>query len=175
LSAPRHRLVRGFTLIEVVVALFIIVVVLAALFRQINSVANTSHDLRQRTLAQWIALNRVVEIRMSCVPPVGQKTDGKLDYANQKWRWHAEILPTTVKNFVHIRVQAGLDSAPKDTWISTADGFCGAAIVRGVATIPWQSTPGQTSGTPAPVTPGAPVPGAPSPINPTSGPGGPTQ
>jgi general secretion pathway protein I len=173
-SAHRHGLVRGFTLIEVVVAMFIIVVVLAALFRQINSVANTSHDLRQRTLAQWIALNRVVEIRMSCVPPVGQKTEGKVDYANQKWRWQAEILPTTLKNFVRIRVHAGLDSAPKDTWTSTVDGFCGAVIVQGTAAVPWQSTvpQGQSAGNPAPVNPS---PGTPTPINPTPGPGGPTK
>jgi len=153
---------RGFTLIEVVVAMAIIVVVLAGLFMQINRTAKMSGELRDRTLAQWIALDRLVEVRLNGVPPAGQKSDGTLEYATLKWRWQTETLATPVKSIVRIRVRVGLDSAPKDEWISTVDGFSGAAIQRGGAggALSWGGTPNPQSGAPTPTPP--PSSGAPT-------------
>ncbi len=165
---------RGFTLIEVIVALFIIVIVLAALFRQINSVAKTSVDLRERTLAQWIALDRLVELRMNGVPPVGQTSAGKLDYANEKWRWQSETIATTTKSLVLIRIHAGLESAPKDTWGVTVESFKSTAIMTGAAPVNWIGT--GTGPTGGPGGAATPSPGAPTPpgTTPAPNPGGPT-
>jgi general secretion pathway protein I len=147
---------RGFTLIEVVVAMAIIVVVLAGLFFQLNRVADTSFDLRQRTLAQWIALNRVTDLRLNGVPPIGQKSQGTLEYANQKWRWQSETLRTQIKDFRLIRVWVGLESAPKDKWITSVDGFSGLAVTPPGAgsLINWQ---GSNSGPPPPTGGGGPT------------------
>jgi general secretion pathway protein I len=142
--STRHPVLkRGFTLIEVVVAMAIIVMVLAGLFFQINRVADTSLDLRKRTLAQWIALNRVADLRVNGVPPVGQKAQGTIEYADERWRWQSEVLPTPVKEIQRIRVQVGLENGPKDQWISTVDGFSGSAIVPpGVGgEVNWRGTP----------------------------------
>lgn len=163
MSAQSRSVTRGFTLIEVVVAMAIIVMVLAGLFLQINRVADTSLALRQRTLAQWIALNRLAELRLNGVPPVGQKTQGTIDYAGQKWRWQSEILPTPIKDFRRVRVRATLESAPKDTWIATVDGFSSTAVMPpGIgAAINWQGTTGGETGhqseTPPPTPGGAPT------------------
>jgi general secretion pathway protein I len=162
--AVRRRLVPGFTLIEVVVAMAIIVVVLAGLFLQINRTARMSGELRERTLAEWIALNRLVDMRLNGLPPSGQKTDGSIDYATLKWRWQTETIATPVKNIVRIRVRVGLDSAPKDEWIATVDGFSGAALQRGStgAGVTWGGTPGpaQPGAAPGPLPP--PSSGAPT-------------
>ena len=140
---------RGFTLIEVVVAMAIIVVVLAGLFMQINRAAKATGELRDRTLAQWIALDRLVEVRLNGAPPAGQKTDGSLEYAQRKWRWQTEALATPVKDIVRIRVRVGLEGSPPDDWISTVDGFSGTAMRRG-ALLSWGGVPGQGPGGPAP-------------------------
>jgi general secretion pathway protein I len=168
---------RGFTLIEVIVALFIIVIILAALFRQINSVARTSVDLRERTLAQWIALDRLVELRVNGVPPVGQKSEGRLDYANEKWRWQSETLATANKSLVLIRVHAGLESAPKDSWSATVDSFKSTAIMTGGVPINWLGSSTGAPGAPGgPGTTPAPAPGSPTTPGTTPPPsnGGPT-
>jgi general secretion pathway protein I len=150
----------GFTLIEVVVAMAIIVVVLAGLFFQINRVADTAIDLRERTLAQWIALNRVAELRVNGVPPVGQKAQGTIEYADERWRWQSEVLPTPVKEIQRIRVQVGLERDPKDRWTATVDSFAGSAIVPpGVGgDVNWRGTPTGGPGGP----PAAPGGGAPT-------------
>ncbi len=163
ISNPRQR-AGGFTLIEVVVAMAIIVVVLAGLFFQINRVADTSFNLRQRTLAQWVALNRLTDFRLSGVPNVGQKPEGTIEYANAKWRWQAEVIATRVQGLVEIRVSAALENDPKDTWLSTVEGFSGNAMTP-IGTFPqpaWRGTPTQQGGPPGnppggtpPTTPGA--------------------
>jgi general secretion pathway protein I len=63
---------RGFTLLEVVVALAIVAVALMASIRAIGSIAQNNADLKLRLLAQLSAQNRVAELRaMGAFPDVG--------------------------------------------------------------------------------------------------------
>ena len=137
------RAAPGFTLIEVVVAMAIIVLVLAGLFMQVNRVADSSFELRRRTLAQWVALNELAKIRLNGIPAVGQKPSGTVQFATETWRWQAEILATQVQGFVEIRVSAAPQSADKATWTATVEGFGGNAIAP-VGTMPepeWRPVP----------------------------------
>jgi general secretion pathway protein I len=64
---------RGFTLVEVLVALTIVSVALMAALRAVGSLAQGSADLRARTLAQWSAENRLSQMRVqSEFPNVGR-------------------------------------------------------------------------------------------------------
>jgi general secretion pathway protein I len=56
---------RGFTLLEVLVALVIIGVALAASMRGALSVTNAADDLRQTLLATMVAENRLAELRLA--------------------------------------------------------------------------------------------------------------
>lgn len=56
---------RGFTLIEVLVAMTIAAVALMAAIRATTSLAVNAVDLRSRTLAQWSAENRLAQIRIA--------------------------------------------------------------------------------------------------------------
>jgi general secretion pathway protein I len=72
--AARRR-AQGFTLIEVLVALTIAAVALMAALRATGSLANTSDELRMRTLAQWSAENRISLYRIvGELPPVGRNS-----------------------------------------------------------------------------------------------------
>jgi general secretion pathway protein I len=65
---------RGFTLIEVLVALTICAVALMASLRATSSMTTNSEDLRMRTLAQWSAENRLAQIRIQYeLPGVGRR------------------------------------------------------------------------------------------------------
>lgn len=68
---------RGFTLVEVLVALTIAAVALMASLRAIASLTAAASDLRQRTLAQWSAENRLAELRVTgAFPNVGLRSFG---------------------------------------------------------------------------------------------------
>jgi general secretion pathway protein I len=60
---------RGFTLLEVLVALAIIATALGACLRAIGSLTQNSEALRTTTLAAWSAENHLVQIRLNGVAP----------------------------------------------------------------------------------------------------------
>ena len=59
-----HR-AGGFTLVEVLVAMTLAAVALMAAIRATTSLAVDGAELRARTLAQWSAENRLVQIRVA--------------------------------------------------------------------------------------------------------------
>ena len=66
---------RGFTLIEVLVALAIVAVALLTAVRSAGSMAQTNAELRLRLLAQLSADNRIAELRAAnAFPPLGTRT-----------------------------------------------------------------------------------------------------
>lgn len=70
--ASRDSRPNGFTLIEVLVAVAIVAVSLAAGSRAASSVIDTSQRLTDVTLAQWCADNQLTELRLiDQLPPVG--------------------------------------------------------------------------------------------------------
>ncbi|HEU0203415.1 MAG TPA: type II secretion system minor pseudopilin GspI, partial [Burkholderiaceae bacterium] len=62
-DGPRRR--RGFTLLEVLVALVIIGVALAAAMRGAMTLAGTAEDTRLKLLATLTAENRLLELRLA--------------------------------------------------------------------------------------------------------------
>lgn len=70
-SVPELRAGRagGFTLVEVLVALTIVSVALMASLRAVGSLAESTADLRARTLAQWSAENRLSQMRIQAEWP----------------------------------------------------------------------------------------------------------
>ncbi len=75
---------KGFTLIEVLVAIAILAVALAATTRAASVATDGALETRQRLLATWAAENRVAEIRARRIFPVVAATryavtQGRLD------------------------------------------------------------------------------------------------
>ena len=71
---------RGFTLIEVLVALAIVAIGMAAVLGTLTSSANTVVYLRDKTFANWVALNQIAQLRLSGAAARGrqQRRRGRL-------------------------------------------------------------------------------------------------
>jgi general secretion pathway protein I len=65
----RARAQGGFTMIEVLVALAIIGVALAASLRAVGSMAASEQELHRRLLAGWSADNELAQMRLAHVFP----------------------------------------------------------------------------------------------------------
>jgi len=66
---------RGFTLVEVLVALVIVGVALGASLRAVGGMARQNEVLRAKLYASWSANNRMVELRAARVAPqIGQRS-----------------------------------------------------------------------------------------------------
>ena len=71
---PPHRTRRGFTLLEVLIALAIVALSAGALLGTITSSASNVAYLQDKTLAEWVALNRLTEIRIAQQMPDDRQT-----------------------------------------------------------------------------------------------------
>ena len=101
---PAVCLARGFTLLEVLVALVIIGTALAASLRSVASLTRNSQDLRAAMMATWSAENRLTQIRLSREwPPLGRRvfacTQGELPL-----RCEEQINPTPNPAFRRVEV-----------------------------------------------------------------------
>jgi len=73
LSVPRRPRQCGFTLLEVLVALAIVVTALGASLRAVGSLTQNSNGLRTAMMATWSAENRLVQLRLTKeFPDVGK-------------------------------------------------------------------------------------------------------
>ena len=78
---------RGFTLIEVLVALAIFSLAALALLRLQGSALGTTARLDERAMADIVAQNLAVEVMVSVTPPPFGATTGDADNAGRRWRW----------------------------------------------------------------------------------------
>lgn len=120
--------VSGFTLIEVLVALAIVAIGMAAVLEALTSSANTAIYLQDKTFAQWVALNRLETVRLSgTVPGTGTSND-KTDYAGRSWEWQQKVTNTQIPDLRQIEIDVRpADSAAGDSrgWYASATGFMG--------------------------------------------------
>ncbi len=92
----------GFTLIEVMVALTIIAISLGALLSSSGSQASSVTYLKQKTLAHWVAVNELTQIRIGKeFPDVGDKK-GSTSMANHDWYWVRTTKKTEDKDALEV-------------------------------------------------------------------------
>jgi len=151
----------GFTLVEVLVALMVVAIGLAALMAAVSGTARTSGMLRDKTIAGWIALNRLAEVRLN-LGKAGQNNDtGEIDFANRKWHYDTRYFNTSINSMkrVVVRVYAG-DQKTKGNPLVETVGFTGSQVAPPGSsnTQLWTANSGPTGAASAAATPGASTP-----------------
>ena len=85
---------RGFTLLEVLIALTIIALSLGALISTTGSQASSAGYLKQKTIAHWIAMNEITRLQIENAFPGKGDTDGSTVMAGTEWYWTRTIKET---------------------------------------------------------------------------------
>ncbi|MCO6056633.1 type II secretion system minor pseudopilin GspI [Pseudomonas sp. MOB-449] len=107
MNASRHE--QGFTLLEVMVALAIFATLSIALFNAASHVAVTSAALAERSLAQWLADNRLNELRAHMRPATPGHDEERLAFAGRDWRLTSEIGPAPDPRLLRVNLEVLTD------------------------------------------------------------------
>lgn len=85
---------RGFTLVEVLVAVAVLAIAMAAVISAMARQADNAGYLKQKTLAMWVAHNRLTEIQLQAQVPSTGRSDGKAQMGGLEWEWEAAVRAT---------------------------------------------------------------------------------
>lgn len=135
---PRARL-SGFSLIEVLAALVIVSLGMLGVIEAVSQTANNTAYLRDKTLAHWVAMNRLTELRLEPQAPKIAKTSDEVEMAGRRWRWTAEVTQTQLQSMRRIDVNVRAADADEDSSLAAVTGFYGSAIAPpGTTIVLWQ-------------------------------------
>ena len=133
---------KGFTLIEVMVALSIVALSLTAVAASMVQMIDAANTMRDRTYASWIAQNKITEMRLAADSPEVSASSGEVDYANTTWEWRAVVSDTGVDDLFRIDVSVTL--AGSEDIIRSVTGFVGLPSAPGEANRVWiRASPGR--------------------------------
>lgn len=114
----------GFTLIEILVALAIVAVALAAGMRAIAQSTDGASALKQRTLALWVAQNRLASAQLEpAVPALGERLGQALE-AGAPFVYRETISGTPNPSFRKIEIVVADPSVP-DYALARLVGYLG--------------------------------------------------
>lgn len=94
---------RGFTLLEVLVALAVVAIALGALIAGTGTQTRSSAALQERTFAHWVAMNRAAELEAE--PATAVTEAGSETMAGQEWFWRVRIEPTDDPDVQRARIE----------------------------------------------------------------------
>ena len=112
-GAPR-RPTAGFTLVEVLVALAVLAIALAAVLRTVGQSIDLTVGLRDRTEARWAAEERATEILLRREWPGLQTTEGTMSFGEREWRWRQRVSATPLEDLRRVDIEI---TAPRSSQV----------------------------------------------------------
>ncbi|MCF6225687.1 MAG: type II secretion system minor pseudopilin GspI [Xanthomonadales bacterium] len=106
---PLKQLPRGFTLLEVLIAMVVIGIALLALASTGSKQVNQLQQLQQQTLAHWVAQNVITEFRLASIHPPGE-TSGIEKMGQQNWYWLLNAAAASDPLLLRLDVQVYADA-----------------------------------------------------------------
>lgn len=105
----------GFTLLEILVALFIVAIGIAAVSKATGSTISTVQKVENRLMANWVASNQLSELRLSRIWPSANESDSTVEYAGRTWYVKQNTITTTDPDILRVDIQVFTDSGYSDS------------------------------------------------------------
>lgn len=113
LLAKTGKQTQGFTLVEVMVALFVVAVALPALMFQLGTQLSSTEVLRDKTLASWVAQDQLALHRLQSAGNASGELQGERLLAGREWPWLLSTEATPVPGMVRQTLSVYADVAAR--------------------------------------------------------------
>ena len=95
---------KGFTLLEVLIALTVLTIGLGTVIKVTGNQASQLAYLKDKTIALWVANNKVNEVQLNNWPGTGTSS-GQEFMASQEWQWKLKVSNTADKDLRRLDVE----------------------------------------------------------------------
>lgn len=119
----------GFTLVEILVALALLAVALSAGMRALAQAADGAGTLKMRTLALWVAQDRLATAQLDDPPPALGRYAGDAVQAGARFVWTAVVTATPNPSFRKIEIVV-VEPENRDYALARLIGYLGAGAPR---------------------------------------------
>ena len=117
----------GLTLIELLIAMAIFAIAMSALMSAMNNNTRNLTSLQNRTLAQWIATNRLVGFQSTGNYPRQKEEFEKVIFGGtgkpREWIIRIRFEDMVDKNFKHLLISVGEETNKEKQFYATVDTF----------------------------------------------------
>ena len=103
---------RGFTLLEVMIALLVVALGMGAVITVTGESGWKSAHLRQSTIANWVAYNELALFRAKRTWPNSERRTGQTEMANVVWEWTMTFTETPNTSVREVLVEVRLEDEP---------------------------------------------------------------
>lgn len=100
---------RGFTLIEILVALAIVAIGIGAVAKATGNHINTAQLTEDRLLGSWVAANRMAELRISPEWPAASERQGQATLGGRQWHYLERIATTADPDILRVDIDVYTD------------------------------------------------------------------
>ena len=108
----RRKKQTGFLLVEILVALVILAIPLAAITRAVSQAIDTTAALRDRSIAMWVAQDRLTMHRIERDWPSLKTTTGTSEMADRSWRWQEKVISTPIVQLRRVEIEIRDENGP---------------------------------------------------------------
>ena len=122
MAISRYNKTRGFTLIEVLVAMAILSIALIAIFRNTNVTIKNAQYIQDKNIAHWVAINVMIraEVGLINIPTAGNMMSGEETMLGQTFVW--QLSSNNVQDLPMLQLQVRILNQKKES-IDTIESF----------------------------------------------------
>ncbi len=103
----------GFTLLEVLIAMVIFGTAIVFLLQHINEQKLAHKNITEKTIAHWVAMNKMNETRMDEKWPDIGTSRGDIEMRNHEWSWLQTVSKTSEKDLRQVEIEVRYDEKDK--------------------------------------------------------------